>query len=211
MKSMGIFVKTFVITLLLCVCYYFYVSLNGASYERNIDVPEKKDEMKWFWDKKDKDVEEPVREVSTVEKDEKVEKTAAKKPEAKVATIKICMVTPSGDFKFVNRTAKNEGIETAIGLLLEGPNDKEKTDGLYTEIPPKTKLYWVKQKNGDLIVNLSESFAQGGGSTSVTARIAQLVKTVKIYSPNAPVYLYIEGKKAEYIGGDGVYLKQPLN
>jgi len=208
---MGIFVRTFIITLLFCVGYYFYVSLNGASYERNIDVPEKKDEMVWFWDKKDKKVEEPQRKIEVPDKDEEAGKAPAKKAEAKVATIKVCFVTPSNDYKFVNRTAKNEGIETAIQLLLEGPSDKEKADGLYSEIPPKTKLYWVKQKNGDLIVNLSENFAQGGGSTSVTARIAQLVKTVKIYSPDAPVYLYIDGKKAEYIGGDGVFLKQPLN
>lgn len=205
---MGIFVKTLIITLLLCAGYYFYVSLNGASYDSEINVPDKKNEMNWFWDKKDKEIEEPARKIEAAgEEGQK----PAEKPEAKVATIKVCFVTTSNDYKFVNRTAKNEGIETAIRLLLEGPSDKEKANGLYSEIPPKTKLYWVKQKNGDLIINLSENFAQGGGSASVTARIAQLVKTVKIYSPDAPVYLYIEGKKAEYIGGDGVPVKQPLN
>jgi len=208
-------VRTFIITLLLCLGYYFYVAMNSASYNREIDVPQKKNEMQWFWDKKgkkDKGGEELARKVEAPDEDDKKPAESEKKAEARVATIKISMVTPSGDYRFVNRTAKNEGIETAIQLLLEGPNDKEKADGLYSEIPPKTKLYQVKQqKNGDLIINLSESFAQGGGSTSVTARIAQLVRTVKIYSPDAPVYLYIEGKKAEYIGGDGVFLKQPLN
>ncbi len=205
---MGIFIKTFIITLLLCLGYFFYVSMNGTSYNNDLNVPEKKNEQGWFWDK-DKDVEEPERKVEAPDEGEK--QKPAEKPEVKVATIKVCFVTPSNDYKFVNRTAKNEGIETAIQLLLEGPSEKEKAGGVYSEIPPKTKLYWVKQKNGDLIINLSENFAQGGGSTSVTARITQLVKTVKIYSPDAPVYLYIEGKKAEYIGGDGVPVKQPLN
>ncbi len=186
---MGIVLRTIIITLILCVGYYFYVSLNDTSY-KNLNIP-------------NEEVVQP--------KEEKRSEEEVKKEEPKVAKIKICFLNSANDYKYVNRTAQDEGIETAISLLLEGPNAKEKADGLFSEIPPKTKLYWVKEKDGNLIVNLSSGFAQGGGTTSVMARIDQLVRTVKIYSPDAPVYLYIEGKKAEYIGGDGVFLKQPLN
>jgi spore germination protein GerM len=42
-------------------------------------------------------------------------------------------------------------------------------------------------------------------------RIKQLVKTVNALNNKKPIYLHIEGKQVEYIGGDGVYLQQPLN
>lgn len=190
---MGIFLRTVIITLVLCLVYYFYVSLNEASYRKELKPPQSAEEQ-------------ILGKENSKEKENKTEEA-----EKKEVTIKICLINASGDYKFVNRTAKDEGIQTAVSLLLKGVTEEEKKQGLFSEIPPNTKLYWVKEEKGDLIINLSENFAQGGGTTSVMSRINQLVKTVKIYNPNAPVYLYLNGKKAEYIGGDGVFLKQPLN
>ena len=41
--------------------------------------------------------------------------------------------------------------------------------------------------------------------------VKQIARTVKTFSPNASVYLHIDGKEVEYLGGDGVYIKQPLD
>ena len=41
-------------------------------------------------------------------------------------------------------------------------------------------------------------------------RIKQIIKTANSYS-STPTYLYINGKQANVIGGEGVMLKQPLN
>lgn len=181
---MKIFVRTLIITLILCVGYYFYVSLNETSYNKVVRVPN-----------------EITQKAPTPQNSEA----------QRSKTVKICLLNNSGTCTFVKREADRVGIQNAIELLLVGANKSEKKQGLYSEIPDGTRLYWVREEGGSLIINLNDVFAQGGGTSSVMARIDQLVKTVKIYNPDAPVYLYLEGKKVEYIGGDGVFLKQPLN
>lgn len=182
---MKIFLRTLIITLILCVGYYFYVSLNETSYNKIVRVPNE------------------IAQKAPVS-------TKAEEPQ-RSKNIKICLLNNSGTCTFVKREADKVGIQNAIELLLVGANSNEKKQGLYSEIPNGTRLYWVREEKGNLIVNLNDVFAQGGGTSSVMARIDQLVKTVKIYNPDAPVYLYLEGKKVEYIGGDGVFLQQPLN
>ena len=46
---------------------------------------------------------------------------------------------------------------------------------------------------------------------SIDNRLKQLVKTVVSVSPQKDIYLYLNGKQADVIGGDGVMLTQPLN
>ena len=50
----------------------------------------------------------------------------------------------------------------------------------------------------------------GGGTESTYTRIKQLIKTAKA-NTNLPVYLYINGRQADVIGGEGIMLKQPLS
>ena len=38
----------------------------------------------------------------------------------------------------------------------------------------------------------------------------QFIKTALINSPNKPLYLYIDGKQAEVLGGEGIMISQPL-
>ena len=54
------------------------------------------------------------------------------------------------------------------------------------------------------------AFENGGGTDSLYKRLNQLIKTAK-RNTNKPVYLYIEGNKAEVIGGEGIMITQPLN
>ena len=60
-----------------------------------------------------------------------------------------------------------------------------------------------------ILVNLNSSFVNGGGADSLYKRLYQLIKTVKLNS-QLPVYLYIDGHKADVIGGEGIMLSQPL-
>lgn len=101
-------------------------------------------------------------------------------------------------------------IENSIAILLKGPLISETKKGIYSEIPANVDLISVKNMQKDVIVNLSSNFGNGGGTKSITDRVAQLAKTVKIHEPNKNIYLYINGKEVEYLGGDGVYIKQPL-
>ena len=94
---------------------------------------------------------------------------------------------------------------------MKGSKREERLQGAYTEIPQGTKLLSLKDDGDKIALNLSKEFEGGGGAQSIQARLLQLVKTVNAYAENKPVYLYIEGKKIEYLGGEGIYVEQPLN
>lgn len=101
-------------------------------------------------------------------------------------------------------------ISYAIDCLVKGPKSSEKTKGVYTEIPAQTVLIGVNEKPDKVIINLSSAYAAGGGTESVYKRLFQLIKTAK-RNTDKPVYLFIDGKQADVIGGDGIMITQPLS
>jgi spore germination protein GerM len=60
------------------------------------------------------------------------------------------------------------------------------------------------------MIDLTSAFESGGGTDSTYRRVRQLIKTANA-NTKLPVYLYINGKQASVIGGDGIMIKQPLN
>ena len=117
-------------------------------------------------------------------------------------------------YKAVNReydeTIDGSKIKFAIKSLISGPKSEEKAKGVYTEIPSGTKLISIHETQAEVIVNLNSAFEQGGGTESLYKRLYQLIKTAK-RNTTKPVYLYIDGSKAEVIGGEGIMITQPLN
>ncbi|WP_414541134.1 GerMN domain-containing protein [Nostoc sp. CCY0012] len=103
-------------------------------------------------------------------------------------------------------TQPNQVLETAFQTLLAGPT--EGTDS--TTIPQGTKLLGLKTENDEVHVNLSEEFTSGGGSTSMVARVGQVVYTATTLNANAKVYIDINGQQLNVLGGEGVELQQPL-
>jgi spore germination protein GerM len=100
----------------------------------------------------------------------------------------------------------NQVLEAAFQNLLTGPT--EGTDS--TTIPQGTKLLGLKVENNDIHVNLSEEFTSGGGSASMNGRVGQVVYTATSLDRNAKVYIEVNGKKLEVLGGEGLELEQPL-
>lgn len=100
-------------------------------------------------------------------------------------------------------------IKYAIGSLILGPKQNEKSNGIYSEIPVGTELINIDESPNAVIINLSQKFEFGGGTDSVYKRLYQLIKTAK-RNTDKPVYLYINGKQADVIGGDGIMISQPL-
>ena len=101
-------------------------------------------------------------------------------------------------------------LNFAINSLIAGPKPNERAKGVYTEIPAGTNVISIKELPDKAIINLSYDFQTGGGTDSLYKRLYQLIKTARRNS-NVPVYLYIEGQKADVIGGEGIMLNQPLN
>lgn len=101
-------------------------------------------------------------------------------------------------------------IKFSINSLISGPRPEEKQRGVYTEIPSTVHVLNINEHSDRVIVNLDSSFVNGGGADSLYKRLYQLIKTVKLNSVK-PVYLYIDGHKADVIGGEGIMLSQPLS
>ena len=101
-------------------------------------------------------------------------------------------------------------LRFAINSLIAGPKMNEVSKGVYTEIPAGTEVISIQELPDKAIINLSYDFETGGGTDSLYKRLYQLIKTAKRNS-DVPVYLYIEGKSADVIGGEGIMLTQPLS
>ena len=101
-------------------------------------------------------------------------------------------------------------IRFAINALIRGPKPDERIRGVYTEVPLDAKVINITEYSDKVIVNLNSAFVTGGGTESLYKRLYQLIKTVKLNS-NLPVYLYIDGQRADVVGGEGIMLSQPLS
>ncbi|MBL1175917.1 GerMN domain-containing protein [Pantanalinema sp. GBBB05] len=102
----------------------------------------------------------------------------------------------------------NSGLlKAAIEQLLAG---QPKNQELSTTIPETTKLLSLTVKADGVHVDLSEDFTKGGGSTSMTARLGQMIYTASSLDPNAPVWLSVEGVPLDTLGGEGLLIDQPM-
>ncbi len=101
---------------------------------------------------------------------------------------------------------KGEILESAFNSLLAGPTNSTFT----TTIPQGTKLRRVSLKNDGVHVDLSQEFTVGGGSSSMSGRLAQVVYTATSLDPNTQVWIEVDGKQLEVLGGEGLMLDQPL-
>ncbi|MBR8836802.1 MAG: GerMN domain-containing protein [Stigonema ocellatum SAG 48.90 = DSM 106950] len=100
----------------------------------------------------------------------------------------------------------NQVLEAAFQTLLAEPTEATNS----STIPKGTKLLGLKVENDGIHVNLSENFTTGGGSSSMTGRVGQVVYTATSLDHSAKVYIEINGKQLDTLGGEGLELEQPL-
>ena len=211
---MSNFTKAFLIFLVILIGFYFkdlfFAQQNGFQFKlpefmQNIKNPFKEQNITDNTKKLDVPTEKEV---------EKIAEKEDMKPKEMVI-IYFISVDKNGSSWFTKSIRPlPEGqskISYAIKGLIKGPQKAEKANGVYSEIPSETKLLSIKETSDRVIVNLSGDFQYGGGADSLYSRVKQLIKTSIANSPNKPVYLYIDGKQANVIGGEGVMLKQPLS
>ncbi|MBQ8636056.1 GerMN domain-containing protein [bacterium] len=209
---MSTFIKTFFICLILCFSFLAYKYFSFDSYSNELKVSKNNPV---FGIHSDLPEAKPVTKTSQKPKTEENVKNFEQSKNQTVKKEKYLhscyFYSHTGSLVLVKRELNfKPSLENSISVLLKGPLISETKRGLYSEIPANVDLISVKRSDKDVIVDLSSNFGNGGGSNSVINRVKQLSKTVKIHEPNKNVYLYINGKEVEYLGGDGVYIKQPL-
>ncbi|ESA37452.1 spore germination protein [Leptolyngbya sp. Heron Island J] len=101
-------------------------------------------------------------------------------------------------------------LANTIEILLSGA---VKVDDAFTTIPKDTQLLSLTITPKGIYINLSQEFAEGGGSSSIIYRVAQVIYTVTSLDPDAAVYLSVAGHlidEAYPLGGEGLILEQPV-
>lgn len=129
-------------------------------------------------------------------------------------TVKIYVTDSKGNLRSVSRkcdtVVEKSCFAYAIKELMTAPTDWEKSKGLSSEIPAGTTILSVREGANNILIDLSPAFESGGGAESIYIRVHQLIKTAQA-NTKQPVYLYINGRQADVIGGEGIMIKQPLS
>ena len=93
----------------------------------------------------------------------------------------------------------------ALEALLQGPSEEERALGFASEIPAGTELLDLAIDDaGHAVVDLSGAFESGGGTLSMTGRVAQVVYTLTQFPTVDSVSFRIDGEDVEAIGGEGI-------
>ena len=100
---------------------------------------------------------------------------------------------------------------TAIEALIAGPTDAELTTwpALGTAIPESTELLGLTIEDGVATVDFSAEFENGGGTFSVTSRLAQVVYTLCEFDTVDSVEFYIDGEPVTVFSSEGLELDGP--
>ena len=106
------------------------------------------------------------------------------------------------------KSAKSERVlETALETLFaNSPEDASHT----TAIPPGTKLLGLDVDKEGIHINLSKEFTSGGGSASMSSRLAQVIYTATSSNSGDRVWIDIEGKPLQNLGQEGLIINQPM-
>ncbi|MCM8772997.1 MAG: GerMN domain-containing protein [Candidatus Omnitrophica bacterium] len=97
-----------------------------------------------------------------------------------------------------------EKIKNAINELFKGPTEEEKEAGLSTSLNEDSKLLNVSIEKDTVNLDFSENIEEGGGTSLMETRIAQIVYTATQFPEIKKVRFLIEGKTINYFSGEGI-------
>lgn len=100
-------------------------------------------------------------------------------------------------------------LKASLTALLSGPTAAQKAAGLSSQIPAGTKLRGVTIAANVAIVDLTNAYSSGGGTLSMTNRLAQIVFTCTQFKGVDAVRIKIDGKLVEVFGGEGIVIDKP--
>ena len=113
----------------------------------------------------------------------------------------------------VRRTIRyDEGpLTTVVETLIGGPSTDDLNRGLLSLIPQGTELQSARVASGVAFLSFNEAFRFNTmGLEGLLAQLQQVVLTATQFSTVDEVQILIDGRTVEYLGGDGVYVGEPL-
>lgn len=174
-------------------------------------------------DDQDTDTEEPIVEIEPPETDDEPqivvpppEETEDEGPDrTRRTTLFFIRVSDDGRVlaEPVQRTIRFTGgpLTHTLEALISGPNAEDLNRGLLSLIPSDTELLSARVSDGVAYLNFNEAFRFNTmGLEGYLAQLQQVVQTATVFSTVDAVQILINGQVLEYLGGDGVYVGEPL-
>ena len=101
---------------------------------------------------------------------------------------------------------KAETLDQLLTKLTEGNVEGDRI----TALPENTKIISHDIQDKGIVINLSEAFTSGGGSSSMISRLGQVLYTATSFDPKANVWFEVEGEPLELLSGEGLEVAQPM-
>jgi germination protein M len=98
----------------------------------------------------------------------------------------------------------------ALADLLAGPTPVEHDAGVATQIPDGTELLGLIINDDIATVDLTSEYESGGGTASMTMRLAQVVCTLDQFPTVKGVLFQLDGQAVDVLGGEGIVIDHPL-
>ncbi|TVR31310.1 MAG: hypothetical protein EA404_10260 [Spirochaetaceae bacterium] len=134
----------------------------------------------------------------------------------RVSKLYFIRVTDDGQIfpEQVNRsvTFTNNPMTQTLHALITGPTIEELNAGLLNLVPENTQLISAAVRDGTAYLNFNEAFRFNPmGVEGLVAQLQQVVFSTTEFDTIVRVQILIEGQKVNYLGGDGVYIGEPLD
>ena len=116
--------------------------------------------------------------------------------------------------KGVSRDVTRNGspLTETINSLLKGPSSAEINKGSLTLVPDGTRLLSARVEGNTAFLNFNEAFRFNSlGREGYIAQLKQVVYTATEFPNINQVQILIEGTQKEYLGGEGMYVGEPLS
>lgn len=146
-----------------------------------------------------------------------IEEKAPPVPEAitESKVVEVCWLEPTGEniklvsnqMTFAKSVKSEQVLETALETLFSHPPQNA---SYTTAIPQGTKLLGITTDKSGIHLNLSQEFVSGGGSASMSSRLAQVIYTATSSNPDRQIWINVEGKPLRNLGEEGIVVNQPM-
>ncbi len=102
-------------------------------------------------------------------------------------------------------------LTQTIRTLIDGPSSRDLEDGLLNLIPEGTQLISAHVTDGVAFLNFNQSFRFNPlGAEGTVAQLLQVIYSSTEFPTIERVQFLVEGEQVDYLGGDGIYVGEPL-